>query len=117
MATLKYTTKEINEAIGPCPPWNPPVGEGSPFRPAGLYHTMLERVVPATLTGVLFYQGEEDSWRTKQYDTLLTSFIFQTTTTLLALSLHRLKTSAGQSRLWVQTHGVLQTCSHFLREL
>ena len=73
----EYTTKEINEAIGPCPPWNPPVGEGSPFRPAGLYHTMLERVVPAALTGVLFYQGEEDSWRTKQYDTLLTSFIFQ----------------------------------------
>jgi len=73
----EYTTKEINEAIGPCPPWNPPVGEGSPFRPAGLYHTMLERVVPAALTGVLFYQGEEDSWRTKQYDVLLTSFIFQ----------------------------------------
>ena len=73
----EYTTKEINEAIGPCPPWNPPVGEGSPFRPAGLYHTMLERVVPAALTGVLFYQGEEDSWRTRQYDVLLTSFIFQ----------------------------------------
>ncbi|MBR0407590.1 MAG: sialate O-acetylesterase [Clostridia bacterium] len=73
----EYTTKEINAAIGPCPPWNPPVGEGSPFRPAGLYHTMLERVVPATLTGVLFYQGEEDSWRTKRYDILLSSFIFQ----------------------------------------
>ena len=73
----EYTSKEINAAIGPCPPWNPPVGEGSPFRPAGLYHTMLERVVPVTLTGVLFYQGEEDTWRTKQYDALLTSFIFQ----------------------------------------
>ena len=73
----EYTNKDLNAIIGPCPPWTPPVGEGSPFRPAGLYHTMLERVVPATLTGVLFYQGEEDSWRTKQYDALLTSFIFQ----------------------------------------
>ena len=26
---------------------------------------------------MLFYQGEEDSWRTKRYDILLTSFIFQ----------------------------------------
>ena len=71
----EYSTKEINAIIGPCPPWNPPVGEGSPFRPHGLYHTMLERIMPATLTGVLFYQGEEDTWRTRRYDLLLTSFI------------------------------------------
>ena len=77
IAHPEYTAKEIDAEIGPCPPWNPPVGEGSPFRPAGLYHTMLERVVPASLTGVLFYQGEEDSWRTKHYDILLSSFIFQ----------------------------------------
>ncbi len=73
----EYTTKEINAEIGPCPPWNPPVGEGSPFRPDGLVHTMLERVIPASLTGVLFYQGEEDTWRTKRYDILLTSFILR----------------------------------------
>ena len=71
----EYTTKEINAEIGPCPPWNPPVGEGSPFRPDGLVHTMLERVIPATLTGVLFYQGEEDTWRTRHYEILLASFI------------------------------------------
>ena len=71
----EYTTKEINAVIGPCPPWNPPVGEGSPYRPDGLYHTMLERVIPAALTGVLFYQGEEDTYRTRRYDLLLTSFI------------------------------------------
>ena len=73
----EYTTKEINAEIGPCPPWNPPVGEGSPFRPDGLVHTMLERVIPATLTGVLFYQGEEDTWRTQRYDILLSSFILR----------------------------------------
>lgn len=73
----EYTTKEINAVIGPCPPWNPPVGEGSPFRPHGLFHTMLERVVPAALTGVLFYQGEEDTFRTSRYDLLLSSFILR----------------------------------------
>ena len=71
------TTQEIAEIIGPCPPWTPPVGEGSPYRPAGLAHTMLERVIPASLTGVLFYQGEEDTWRTQHYDILLTSFILR----------------------------------------
>ncbi len=73
----EYTAKEITAEIGPCPPWNPPVGEGSPFRPDGLVHTMLERVIPFTLTGVLFYQGEEDTWRTKRYDILLSSFILR----------------------------------------
>ncbi|MBO4926438.1 MAG: hypothetical protein J5472_08145 [Clostridia bacterium] len=73
----EYTSKEINAVIGPCPPWNPPVGEGSPFRPHGLFHTMMERLVPAALTGVLFYQGEEDTWRTQRYDLLLSSFILR----------------------------------------
>ena len=73
----EYTTKELNVEIGPCPPWDPPAGEGSPYRPHGLFHTMLERVIPAALTGVLFYQGEEDSWRTKQYDILLSSYIIR----------------------------------------
>ena len=71
------TNREIAQAIGPCPPWEPPAGAGSPFRPHGLFHTMLERVIPAALTGVLFYQGEEDTWRTGQYDVLLSSFIIR----------------------------------------
>ena len=69
------TTQAIADIIGPCPPWVPPVGPGSPFRPHGLVHTMLEKIVPLTLTGVLFYQGEEDTFRTKRYDILLISFI------------------------------------------
>ena len=73
----EYTNQQLCDEIGPCPPWNPPAGPGSPFRPDGLAHTMLERVIPATLTGVLFYQGEEDTWRTKCYDILLTSFILR----------------------------------------
>ena len=65
---------EINEKAGLCP-WHPPVGPGSPYRPAGLARTMMERIVPATLTGVIFYQGEEDSGRTTRYDVLMDSLI------------------------------------------
>ena len=67
---------DINLRLGPCP-WNPPAGPGSPYRPFGLEGTMLERVVPCALTGVLFYQGEEDTARTERYEELLTAYIFQ----------------------------------------
>ena len=72
----EITPQELKAELGPFP-WHPPVGCGSPFRPHGLFHTMLERVVPLTLTGVLYYQGEEDTWRTKRYDILLTSYILR----------------------------------------
>ena len=68
------TPQELSEHLGPYP-WHPPVGCGSPFRPFGLHRTMLRRVVPYTLTGVLFYQGEEDTWRTSRYDILLFSYL------------------------------------------
>lgn len=67
---------EISEKAGPCP-WNPPAGPGSPFRPGGLYETMLRRVIPLTLSGVLFYQGEEDTARTARYQELLTALILE----------------------------------------
>lgn len=65
---------EINATLGSCP-WNPPLGPGSAYRPAGLCETMLKCVVPATLTGILFYQGEEDSGRSTCYDELLVSAV------------------------------------------
>ncbi len=65
---------EIVSALGPFP-WNPPAGPGSPFRPAGLTDSMLQEIAPVTLTAVLFYQGEEDTWRTEQYDLLMTAMI------------------------------------------
>ena len=70
------TPQQLKAALGPYP-WHPPIGCGSPYRPNGLFHTMLERVVPMTLTGVLYYQGEEDTWRTERYDILLTSYILR----------------------------------------
>lgn len=68
------TWPEINREAGECP-WHPPVGCGSPYRPGGLAETMLKRVVPATLTGALFYQGEDDAGRTTCYDVLLASMV------------------------------------------
>ena len=68
------TWPEINGILGQMQ-WNPPVGPGAPYRPAGLCETMLKRVAPATLTGFLFYQGEEDAWRSTCYDELLVSAV------------------------------------------
>ena len=68
--------EEINARLGPAP-WNPPAGPGSPFRPCGLHRTMLRRVMPCALTGVLFYQGEEDTARTEHYDQLLAAYVLK----------------------------------------
>ena len=61
---------EIDAACGPAP-WNPPAGPGSPFRPAGLAVTMVREIVPAALTAILYYQGEQDADMTDRYDVLM----------------------------------------------
>ena len=66
--------KDIEDAAGICP-WNPPAGPGSPYRPAGLAGSMLRHVSPCTLTGILYYQGEDDAGRTDHYDTLMIAMI------------------------------------------
>ena len=66
--------KEVENACGPAP-WNPPPGPGSPFRPAGLAVTMVREAAPATLTGILYYQGENDAGITEKYDELMTLLI------------------------------------------
>lgn len=47
----------------------------NPFRPAGLYHTMLSTIIPYTLAGFLWYQGEDDVDRPELYKTLLSQMI------------------------------------------
>ena len=84
-ATEKEEYKKIQQMIDSLPPMNAVVNEKplvadesmmaamehmnlynlcaySPFRPAGLYHTMLETVVPFTVSGVIWYQGESDEY-------------------------------------------------------
>lgn len=79
VAELKEVDPEISWAdiirkAGDCP-WPPPMGRKSPFRPAGLVETMLKRVAPYSLTGLLYYQGEEDSARPEWYEMLLGTLV------------------------------------------
>ena len=65
---------EMEQALGPFP-WNPPEGPASCYRPGGLFDTMVAPLTPLSLTGILFYQGEEDTGRTEAYDVLMMSLI------------------------------------------
>ena len=84
-ATEKEEYKKIQQMIDAMPPMNAVVNEKplvadegmmaamehmtkynlcaySPFRPAGLFHTMLKTIVPYTMRGVIWYQGESDEY-------------------------------------------------------
>ena len=54
-----------------------PQAPNNPLRPYGLYDTMLSRITPYTLRGVLYYQGESDDHRPECYQTLLSCLIRQ----------------------------------------
>ena len=66
--------EQINDLVGPYP-WPEPQGWLSPYRPAGLFDTMLAKVIPYSMRGVWYYQGEEDAPRYPRYKTMLTKLI------------------------------------------
>lgn len=57
--------------------WPGPMGCRNPFRPGGLYQCMLRRIMPYTLKGFLYYQGESDENMPHLYRKLLTGLIGQ----------------------------------------
>ncbi len=68
------TWDEAQAVVGICK-WPGPMGPKHEFRPAGLYETMLQRVVPYTLGGCIYYQGESDDHRPQSYYHLFKSLI------------------------------------------
>ena len=65
---------EVEKQAGVCP-WNPPPGPGSPYRPGQLARTMVDKIVPMALSGILFYQGESDVERAENYGELLITLV------------------------------------------
>ncbi len=54
-----------------------PAGIMNPMRPCGLHETMISRVAPYTLGGVIYYQGESDDHRPDTYEVLMKALIDQ----------------------------------------
>ena len=52
-----------------------PMGPYDAWRPCGLYNTMLEQVIPYSIAGVLWYQGESDDVHAEIYGEILKDLI------------------------------------------
>ena len=64
------TWDTLTQQYGECP-WPPPMTPTSQWRPTGPFHAMLERIMPYSLAGFLWYQGEEDEPYCGSYRELL----------------------------------------------
>ncbi len=53
----------------------PPVGPSHPWRPSGLYNAMIHPVAPFAIQGAIWYQGESNADRGKQYRSLFPAMI------------------------------------------
>lgn len=56
-------------------PWPPPMGPKCFLRPCGLYHTMIRKIVPYSIRGTIWYQGETDAARPLLYGKLFSHLI------------------------------------------
>ncbi len=68
-------TWEAAEKILGKNPWPGPKSCKNPYRPTGLYDCMVSRVLPYTLKGVIWYQGESDDHKPASYYKLFRALI------------------------------------------
>ena len=65
---------KAQEILGPCQ-WPGPMNCKNPYRPSGLYECMLQRIMPYTVNGVIWYQGESDDHKPRMYEKLFMKMI------------------------------------------
>ncbi|MGI9518691.1 MAG: sialate O-acetylesterase [Pirellulaceae bacterium] len=74
-----WTSREALEAHANLAPllehWDANEDKRNPRRPAALYNGMIEPLIPLTIRGVVWYQGESNVGRANQYKTLFPSLI------------------------------------------